>query len=178
MSVDYVKEVKEWIEKFVIGLDLCPFAKKPFNADKVNYKLAENWGRAELLLILERQLDKLQTGSHSTTIIIIPTKAFEFRSYLNLFSECEAMLIDLGLEEEFQLASFHPDYQFAETDFADQSNYTNRSPYPLIHILRASAVELAIASYGETAAIYKRNIDLLRSLTSQELQSYYPKQLS
>jgi len=178
MPIDYVGEVKQWIEKFVIGLDLCPFANKPFKAEKVDYKLVENWQQTEVLSILEQELIKLQTGQHSTTVVIIPTTELEFRVYLALFADCEAMLTDLGLEEEFQLASFHPNYQFADADIDDQSNYSNRSPYPLIHILRAAEVEAAIASYGDTAAIYQRNIELLRSLNPEELQTYFPKQRS
>jgi len=173
--VEIIEEVKTWIENFVIGLNLCPFAKVPFEANNIVYKLAPIEEHKVFLSVLEEELRSLQNQKHATTVIIIPNKAFGFRSYLDLYDSCVALITSLELEEDFQLASFHPDYQFADAAPDDQSNFTNRSPYPLVHILRVEALAAAIESYGDTASIYKRNIELLNSLSREELEGYLSK---
>ncbi len=173
MDFNYVEEVRTWIERFVIGFNLCPFAKQPFDADKIKYLVADLEGDVSLLSVFEKELKSLEENNYATTVIIIPTKDLSFRNYLDLFELCEASLLKLELEDRFQLASFHPDYQFADSKSTDQSNYTNRSPYPLIHILRADELEKAIQSYGDTSKIYKRNIELLNKMSKEELDTYY-----
>lgn len=172
MDIDHIEEVKSWIEKFVVGLNLCPFAKAPFKSDSISYTVTPLRDYDSFLSSLQLELTGLLDNEYATTIMIIPTKALAFRDYLDLYRECEILLGEVGLEGEFQLASFHPDYQFADASQDDQSNYTNRSPYPLIHILRVDGLAKAIDSYGDTAAIYKRNIELLNKMSKEELNNY------
>lgn len=173
MEVDYIAEVKSWIEKFVIGLNLCPFAKVPFSKDSISYTVTPLEDYESFLSALQLELNHLTDNDHATSIMIIPTKSLELSVYLNLFSACEIRLGELGFENDFQLASFHPDYQFADAKPDDQSNYTNRSPYPLIHILRVDDMSKAIEAYGDTSEIYKRNIELLGKMSKEELNSYF-----
>jgi len=172
MAIEYIREVKSWIEKFVIGLNLCPFAKAPFNKDSISYTVIRLVDYEAFLSALHLELNHLSDNDHSTSIMIIPTKSLELKVYLNLFNECEIRLGELGFENDFQLASFHPDYQFADSQPDDQSNYTNRSPYPLIHILRVEEMSKAINAYGDTSAIYERNIELLSKMSKEELDGY------
>lgn len=171
-EIDYIGEVKVWIEKFVIGLNLCPFAKVPFKSDSIAYTVTPLKDYDSFLSALQLELTGLIDNDYATTVMIIPAKTLAFRDYLNLYRECEILLGEIGLEGEFQLASFHPDYQFADATQDDQSNYTNRSPYPLIHILRVEELAKAIESYGDTAAIYKRNIELLNKMSKEVLNTY------
>lgn len=173
MDVDYISEVKSWIQRFVIGLNLCPFANKPFQANSISYVINDISNREDFYSIFVKELAHLQKTGTSTAILIIPTKSLGFRQYLEVIDECEILLLDLNLNEEFQLASFHPEYQFAGSEIDDQSNYTNRSPYPLIHILRVKELSAAIAAYGDTAVIYERNIKLLSEMSNEDLKSFY-----
>lgn len=173
MVPDYVKEVRSWIESFVIGLNLCPFAKTPFKSESITYAIVELENEEIFFSRFKQELEDLNESDISTAILIIPDKSMEFRDYLDLYGKCESLLIDLHLSEEFQLASFHPEYQFADADKADLSNYTNRSPYPLIHILRVDELTKAIESYGDTSKIYERNIELLTSMTKEDIDRYY-----
>jgi len=172
---EVIAEVKSWIELFVIGLDLCPFAKVPFVKDRISYKVIPLLDHQSFLNNFQQELKLLTENEYATSVIILPTKSLGFRDYLDLYAQCGTLLSELEMDDEFQLASFHPDYQFADAAPDDQSNYTNRSPYPLVHILRVDEVEDAIEAFGDTSSIYKKNIELLNSLSTQELKKLTSK---
>jgi hypothetical protein len=151
----------------VIGLDLCPFAAGPYRENRVHFCVSEQRTASGLLEELRSELVKLQAADprqRETTLLIHPRVLTDFLEYNDFLEVCEATVEELGLEGELQVASFHPQYQFADTQPNDIENFTNRSPYPMLHLLREASVERAIAAVGDTEAIYRRNIRTLREL--------------
>lgn len=167
-----IEVVRKWISEFVIGLNLCPFAKHPFSNDTINYLVVDYHTDSELLNVFDREVKNLGNNEISTSLIIIRTPHINFMEYLRVYELCEKSLEKSGEDSNLQLASFHPDYQFADSDYADQSNFTNRSPLPIIHLLRTEDVSAAIDTYGDTSAIYERNIETLNSLSIEDLNTY------
>jgi hypothetical protein len=155
-----------WLERAVIGLNLCPFAASPYRAGRVHFIVSQERSAAGLTRDLEHALLDLQAvdpGERETTLLIHPWVLNDFAEY-NLFLEvCEALVAELHLEGELQVASFHPDYQFAGTAAQDVENCTNRSPFPTLHLLREESVSRAVESTN-TEEIYLRNIERLRGL--------------
>jgi hypothetical protein len=158
---------RRWLEKSVIGLNLCPFAAAPYRDQRVYLCVTEQRTAAGLLEVLCSELLDLQAMDpmhRETTLLIHPWALTDFAEYNAYLDVCEAAVRQLGLEGEMQVASFHPHYQFADTEPEDMENFTNRSPYPMLHLLREASVERAIAAVGDTTDIYKRNIRTLREL--------------
>jgi hypothetical protein len=155
------------VEKSVIGLNLCPFADSPYRAGRVRFRVSEQRSAAGLLEDLEQELTLLAAADPlqcETTLLIHPWVLADFIEYNNFLEACEAAVAQLNLEGELQVASFHPQYQFAGSQPDDIENYTNRSPYPILHLLRESSVERAVAAVGDTEEIYLRNMRTLRAL--------------
>jgi uncharacterized protein len=155
------------VEKSVIGLNLCPFADNPYRAGRVRFRVSEQRSAAGLLEDLEQELTLLAAADPlqcETTLLIHPWVLADFIEYNNFLEACEAAVAQLDLEGELQVASFHPQYQFAGSQPDDIENYTNRSPYPILHLLRESSVERAVAAVGDTEEIYLRNMRTLRAL--------------
>lgn len=171
MKNEIIEQVKGWISEFVIGLNLCPFAKHPFEKGNIHYVVVKKKEDNQILSIFETEVENLSKGEESTSLIILEDQSISFLEYLRIFELCEQSLKVSGHDEDFQLASFHPDYQFADSDYSDQSNFSNRSPFPIIHILRTAEVRDAINSFGDTSLIYKRNIETLESLSIEKLNS-------
>ena len=158
---------RNWIQDFVIGLQLCPFAKDPFQKNQIRYRVFSGSDTEKLLAFIYAEFKFLESSEAreiETTLILIPEMIHDFEQYLSIIDLTELLLEDLKLEGIYQVASFHPKYQFANTHFEDITNYTNRSPYPTIHLLRESSVEAAIQSYGDTSTIPERNKKLLQSM--------------
>lgn len=164
---DPVAETVRWLERAVIGLNLCPFAKAVLAKRQIRFVLSHARTPEQLLEELSSELVLLeQTPSEriDTTLLIHPhalTDFLEFNDFLELADEAVALL---DLEGEIQIASFHPDYQFAGTAFDDIGNCTNRSPYPTLHLLRESSVERAVAAFPDPDAIVERNLATLERL--------------
>lgn len=152
----------------MIGLQLCPFAAGPFLNDRVRFRVSEQRSIVGLVEDLSSELQALQQADPlqcETTLLIHPQVLSEdFLDYNDFLDECDAAVAMLGLEGEMQVASFHPLYQFADTDAQDISNFTNRSPYPMLHLLRETSVARAVASFPDIDAIGSRNIETLRRL--------------
>jgi hypothetical protein len=151
----------------VIGLNLCPFADSAYRGSRVRFRVSVRRSAAGLVEDLREELTALQAAdpaSCETTLLIHPWVLNDFMEYNEFLEVCDALVADLDLEGELQVASFHPHYQFADTQPEDIGNYTNRSPYPMLHLLRESSVERAIAAVGDTDEIYLRNIRTLRQL--------------
>jgi hypothetical protein len=155
------------VEKSVIGLNLCPFAELPYRGDRVRFYVSEQRSAAGLLEDLRAELTTLaatDVKDCETTLLIHPFVLADFVEYNDFLEVCDAAVADLNLEGELQVASFHPRYQFAGSQPDDIENYTNRSPYPMLHILREASVERAVAAAGQPSEIYRRNIRTLRAL--------------
>lgn len=162
-----VAETRAWIEQAVIGLDLCPFAKAPFAKGQVRFAVSAAETPHELLAHLAEELERLGAADPEdveTTLLIHPWVLTDFLEYNDFLEVAEAAVEELGLSGEIQVASFHPGYQFAGTAPDDPENGTNRSPYPTLHLLREASVERVVAAFGDTAAIYEKNIETLRRL--------------
>jgi hypothetical protein len=151
----------------VIGLNLCPFAENPYRGNRVHFTVSEQRSAAGLLQDLRAELLALAAADpkvRETTLLIHPWVLADFTEYNDFLDVCEAAVAELNLEGELQVASFHPRYQFAESQPDDIENFTNRSPYPTLHLLREASVERAVAAVGDAAEIYRRNIRTLRAL--------------
>jgi len=164
---EIIAATRRWLERAVIGLDLCPFADSAYRGGRVRFQVSEQRSAAGLLEDLRDELNLLQASDASqceTTLLIHPWVLNDFVEYNEFLDVCDAAVADLELEGEVQVASFHPQYQFADTQPEDIDNFTNRSPYPMLHLLRESSVERAVAAVGDTEQIYLRNIRTLRQL--------------
>ena len=164
---DYITHTKEWLAKFVIGLNLCPFAKQPYSRDKIRYVVYEDEKEEALMKVFLEELyhlDQTPVMQVETSLIIHPNCLMDFRSYLNFVQVLENLLAEAAFQGVFQIASFHPDYQFAGTGAEDAENYTNRSPYPMIHLLREESVEKALEHYENPESIPDVNIQKMNAL--------------
>ncbi len=169
-----VKQVKQWLEEIIIGLNLCPFAKRELINDRIRFTVSHANTETELLATLLNELSCLENHPEIETILLIhPDVLTDFYDYNDFLDNADQLLIEHDYDGLFQIASFHPDYQFADTEIDDNENYTNRSPYPLLHILREQSLESAIESYGDTTVIPKRNIDLMNSLGTEKIQALF-----
>jgi uncharacterized protein len=164
---EIIAATRRWLEKSVIGLNLCPFAAGPYRDNRVYFRVSEQRTKSGLLEDLRSELIELHAADplrRETTLLIHPSVLADFAEYNDFLEICDAAVDDLGLEGELQVASFHPRYQFADTQPEDIENFTNRSPYPMLHLLREASVERAIAAAGDADEIYRRNIRTLRKL--------------
>jgi hypothetical protein len=162
-----IDATREWLEKAVIGLNLCPFAKAVHVKQQVRYVVSDASDTEHLLADLVAELESLQAADPETvetTLLIHPLVLTDFMDYNSFLDLADAAVQELGLEGELQVASFHPDYQFAGTDRDDAENLSNRSPYPTLHLLRESSIEAALATFPDADSIYERNIETLQKL--------------
>ncbi|MBL4682010.1 MAG: DUF1415 domain-containing protein [Pseudomonadales bacterium] len=154
--------VKKWLDSFVIDLNLCPFAKSV--KENIRYTLSEATSEEALLIELQHELLLLDSSSNIETILLVHPKVLQdFGDYNQFLDITDGLLASLDFDEKFQIASFHPEYQFYETLASDVSNYTNRSPFPMLHILRESSMTLAIENHPDVANVPDRNIALLEA---------------
>ncbi len=169
-----IRTTRCWIERVVVALNLCPFARKPIDNGQVRYvvsiahepaQLREDLQR-ELALLRNTEADKIQT-----TVLIHPYVLNDFLDYNDFLGVVDDCIEDEGYEGEFQVASFHPDYQFSETQADDAENYTNRSPYPMLHLLREAGLAQAIAGYARPDKIPERNIRTLEKMGAAQMKA-------
>ena len=166
--------VRCWIERTVIEFNLCPFARKPYTGEQVRYVVSEAADPETLLADLQQELDHLRNadpGAVETTVLIHPWVLQDFLDYNDFLDVVDALLEQGGYGEEFQVASLHPQYQFAGTAPDDAENYTNRSPYPILHLLRVDGVAKAISGYPRPEAIPERNIEQMEKLGAEHLRA-------
>lgn len=158
---------RRWLERAVIGLQLCPFAASVYLDGRVRFRCSKQVTPEGLLADLRDELLGLQAADPhdcETSLLIHPWALIDFGAFNDFLGDVDALLVELDLEGELQVASFHPEYQFAGTDVADIENYTNRSPYPMLHVLRESSIERVVADLPDPSAIYRRNIERMREL--------------
>jgi hypothetical protein len=163
--------VRHWLESVVIELNLCPFAEREFNNDRVRF--AETNARTEIRLLqaLEAELEHLSANaSVETTLLVHPNMLADFEDYNQFLELADGLLVQMELDGVFQIASFHPDYQFADTQADDAENYTNRSPYPLLHILREDSLARAVEHTPDVDQIPIRNIQKMNELGTEKLK--------
>lgn len=166
-TASVVERTTQWIEAAVIGLNLCPFAKLPLLQDKVRVVVTDAADEAQLLKDLADELALLHGTDPSeieTTLLVHPQVLTDFLAYNDFLDATDALLEALELEGQLQVASFHPQYQFADTEIDDISNCSNRAPFPTLHILREASIDHAVASFGDTDAIFERNVATLDKL--------------
>jgi len=173
ISVDdkIVRSVRQWVETVVVGLNLCPFAKRELVKNRVRFVVTKATSEGPLLVALEDELELLSNeASVETTLLIHPGVLQNFYAYNQFLNSADALLQQMKLESVYQIASFHPDYQFAGTEQDDVENYTNRSPYPMLHLIREESLERAIAGYPDVDKIPARNTELMNTLGEDKLQ--------
>lgn len=156
-----------WLEKAVIGLNLCPFAASAHLNHRVRYVVSAQQTTYGLLSELAYELQTLHLVDPlecETTLLIHPQVLSDFYLYNDFLDEGDAAIADLGLEGELQIASFHPDYQFADTQPQDIENFSNRSPYPMLHLLREASITRALDNYSGVDDIVTTNQQTLRTL--------------
>jgi hypothetical protein len=165
-----ISSVRQWVESVVVDLNLCPFAKRELVKSRVRFAVTEVSTEGQLLIALQAELELLNNEpSVETTLLIHPNVLQSFYDYNQFLNYVDGLLAQLKLEGIYQVASFHPDYQFADTDPSDVENYTNRSPYQMLHLIREESLELAIASYPDVDDIPERNKKLMKSLGEDKL---------
>jgi hypothetical protein len=167
MPPDPIEATRRWLERAVIGLNLCPFAKAVHAKGQVRYVLSDATTPEALLEDLGEALLHLRDAPAEevdTTLIVHPQVLGDFLDYNDFLEQADALVAELGLEGVLQVASFHPGYQFADSTPDDIENCTNRSPYPTLHLLREDSVSRAVAACPDPDAIVERNVETLRTL--------------
>ena len=173
-SQQVLQTTRNWLEKVVVGLTLCPFASKPLAHDQIRLAVSQAQSfeqlskelLAEMAFILQHEPEELETS-----LLIMPHLLEDFEEYLNFVAWGEEQIEAIGAEGTLQLASFHPDYCFADADAEDAANFSNRSPYPMIHLLREDSVAEAVDRYPGVEEIPEKNIARLRALGYAHLQA-------
>jgi hypothetical protein len=162
-----IVSTQRWLERAVIGLNLCPFAKAVYSKRQIRYAVTAATTAEELLAELRHELELLAAANPQeidTTLLIHPQAMTDFIAFSFFLKEADAAIRNRGEEGSVQIASFHPAYEFADSAPDDIANCTNRSPYPTLHLLREASVDRAVAAFPDAAAIYERNIVTLRRL--------------
>ncbi len=158
---------RHWLERAVIGQNLCPFAKAVHVKNQVRWVVSRADNEQALIDDLVRELQLLADADAEeidTTLLIHPQVLTDFLDYNDFLELAEAAVAELGLEGELQVASFHPEYQFADAPADDISHASNRSPYPTLHLLREASIDRAVAAFPEAEIIFEKNIETLRRL--------------
>lgn len=162
-----IADTVRWLERAVIGLNLCPFAKAVHVRGQIHYVVCSSEHEDDLMsLMLEeaRALTNCPPQERDTTLVMAPWMLADFLDFNDFTARAERRLARAGFEGVLQLASFHPRFQFAGCKESDITNATNRAPYPTLHLLREDSIDMAVAAFPDAATIYERNIDTLRTL--------------
>lgn len=166
-----IQQTRNWVEKVVVGLNFCPFAKREVLRDSIRYVVSEKENLKQVLLEFIEELKFLDVNAEAeTTLLIYPVLFKDFEDYLDLVSMGQEFLSQLNYEGIYQLASFHPQYQFGGTSPNDASNFTNRSPYPILHLIREESIEKVLEHYEHPEEIPERNIQVAESHGFEVLQ--------
>ena len=162
-----LQRTQQWLDRAVIGLNLCPFAKSVRVKEQIRFVVSPARTPEELLAALVHELQWLAEADPEqtdTSLLIHPQVLGDFLDFNDFLGPAEDALAELGLEGVLQIASFHPDYQFGGTRADDIGNYSNRSPYPMLHLIREASIDRAVAAFPEAEMIYERNIETLQRL--------------
>lgn len=162
-----IADTRRWLERAVIGLNLCPFAKAPHAKGQIHYAVCEGTDPQALLAALRTELQALAAADPSereTTLLIAPRGFDDFLDFNDLLDEVDALLMALNLDGTLQIAPFHPRFQFAGTEEDDITNATNRAPYPTLHLIREASIDRAVEAFPEAEAIYETNMKTMEKL--------------
>ena len=171
-----IASARQWLETVVVGLKLCPFANRELENGRVRFAVTDAETETELLMALRSELRLLtDDASVETTLLIHPQMLLDFYDFNDFLQVADTLLIDLALEGVVQIASFHPEYQFEGTAPDDAQNYTNRSPNPMLHLIREDSLARAIAAYPDVANIPARNVALMQSMGSRKVRALLAK---
>jgi hypothetical protein len=160
-------DTRRWVQRAVIGLNLCPFAKAVEVKGQVRYVVSHATRAKPLLADLRRELlDLVATDAAvlDTTLLVVPNGFAEFLEFNEVLDRADRLLVDLNLDGVLQIASLHPHYQFANTEADDITNCTNRAPYPTLHLLREDSVDRAVAAFPKAEAIFETNMQTMQDL--------------
>lgn len=158
---------QHWLTRAVIGLNLCPFAKSVYVKKQIRYVISHAEFADDVLTELENELRYLADADPEqvdTTLMVLPDTLADFFDYNDFLNRAERVLKRARLTGVLQIASFHPDYQFADSEADSIENFTNRAPYPMLHLLREASIERAVAAFPDAATIYERNQETMRRL--------------
>lgn len=162
--------VRRWVESFVVALNLCPFAGRVLLQEQIRFVVTEASTEEQLLMDLQDELTLLGNDpAMETTLLILSGLLQDFDDYNQFLELADNLLIQMGLEGVYQIASFHPQYQFEGSDADDVGNFTNRSPYPMLHLLREQSLDRVLADFANPEQIPLRNIELMKSLEKDRL---------
>ena len=171
-----ITQTKNWLNTVVIGHNYCPFAKHEIENGRVRYHVTHESEFNSLLDVVIQECVLLdQNKDIETTLIILPSNLNEFNSFLDCLGLAEDLLVKQGYEGVYQIASFHPNYCFQGAEENDAANYTNRSPYPMMHLLREESLQRAIKNHPDADAIPERNIEFARKQGLEKMQSLLEK---
>lgn len=154
-----IQQTRTWINQVVIGCNFCPFAAKEMKNDTIHYSVVNSESTEDCLTAFMEECKRLDNSPEiETTLLIYPLAFADFEEYLDLVDMAEQLILDQDYEGIYQVASFHPHYLFAGSTEKDASNYTNRSPYPMLHLLREASIEKVLEKYPDPESIPERNI--------------------
>ena len=165
-----IQDTRNWLERAVIGLNLCPFAKAVYVKEQVHYAVSTAQDDDALLADLQVELERLAESDPAkldTSLLIVPNHLADFLDFNDFLAHADALLVALELDEDYQIADFHPRYQFGGTNPDEMGNFTNRSPYPTLHLLREESIDRAVAAFPHAEAIFEVNMQTLEQLGVQ-----------
>ena len=172
-----ISAVEAWLDNVVIGLNLCPFAAMPRKNNQVRFTVSQALTEEVLLADLHAELtfmEKTPAAEVETSLIIVPDMLAKFDDYNQFLDLADALLQSFEWEGIFQIASFHPNYCFAETEPSSTENLTNRAPYPILHILREESLDKALEKMASPDEIYTRNIQTMSKLSAEKIKTLFP----
>jgi len=168
---EIIESVQCWVETFVVGMNLCPYANRELTKNRVRFVLTAAETEEELLIALQAELELLHSDPAIETTLLIHAEVLQvFDDYNQFLNHADNLLLQMAFEGVYQIASFHPNYQFGGTGPDDAENYTNRSPYPMLHIIREESLARAAADSTNAEQIPVRNIELMNQLGQDKLQ--------
>ena len=162
-----INDTRRWVQRAVIGLNLCPFAKSVEVKEQVRYVVSHAARTEPLLVDLKRELLAIAAADPAvldTTLLVAPDGFADFLEFNDMLDRADKLLVDLDLDGVLQIASLHPQYQFADTEPDDITNFTNRAPYPTLHLLREESVDRAVAAFPNAEAIFETNMQTMQDL--------------
>lgn len=162
-----ITQTVRWLERAVIGLNLCPFAKAVHVKNQIHYRVSRATRPEDVLLQIEEELKALHAADpdeRDTTLLIVPDGFADFLDFNDFLHDADRVLVSLDLEGVFQIASFHPRFQFAGTAADDITNYTNRAPFPTFHLIREDSIARAVEAFPQAEMIFEKNIETLEAL--------------
>lgn len=162
-----LEDTRRWVQRAVIGLNLCPFAKSVEVKKQVRYVVSHATRTNPLMVDLKRELLAMAAADPAvldTTLLVAPDGFADFLEFNDMLDRADKLLVDLGMDGVFQIASLHPQYQFADAEPDDITNFTNRAPYPTLHLLREDSVDRAVAAFPNAEAIFETNMQTMRDL--------------